>query len=372
MRILIVEPYYTGSHAAWADGIVRHSRHQVSLLTLPGRYWKWRMHGGSITLARRFAELSDAPDLIVATDMLNVPGFLALTRQKSHAIPVVLYFHENQLNYPWSPSDRDVVNNRDKHYAFVNYLSALAADRVLFNSEFHRRLFMDALPNFLKHFPDYNELSSLASIEDKSAVLPPGVDFNRLEGFRPPERGASAQEGGVPVVLWNHRWEYDKNPAEFFDALCALKKRGLRFRLVVLGEQFGTAPPEFEKAKRELESEILHFGYADSLKAYAQWLWRSDILPVTSHQEFFGISVLEAAYCECLLCLPNRLTYPELFPTQDFAGYFYQQGELCSTLEGMMLSLDQRDRTPFRQAALRYDWKRMIDRYDAFFEQSVP
>jgi hypothetical protein len=41
MRILLIEPYFGGSHKAWAQGYVTHSRHDVTLLTLPARFWKW-------------------------------------------------------------------------------------------------------------------------------------------------------------------------------------------------------------------------------------------------------------------------------------------------------------------------------------------
>jgi hypothetical protein len=80
MNIWLVEPYYTGSHRAWADGYQAHSRHDVRLLTLPGRFWKWRMWGGAVTLARQAAALAEPPDLILAADMLNVPVFLSLCR----------------------------------------------------------------------------------------------------------------------------------------------------------------------------------------------------------------------------------------------------------------------------------------------------
>ncbi len=42
-----------------------HSEHQIDLLTLPARFWKWRMHGGAVTLARRFLENDQLPDLLV-------------------------------------------------------------------------------------------------------------------------------------------------------------------------------------------------------------------------------------------------------------------------------------------------------------------
>ncbi len=107
MNILLVEPFFEGSHAAWAEGYQRHSRHRVELLTLTGRFWKWRMHGGAVTLAQRFLESDFCPDRILASDMCDLGTFLALTRERTARLPTAVYFHENQLSYPWSPDDPD-------------------------------------------------------------------------------------------------------------------------------------------------------------------------------------------------------------------------------------------------------------------------
>src|SRR5690606_39843035 len=71
--------------------------------------------------------------LPISSGMTNLPAFLALTRDRLAGVPVVLFFHENQLTYPLREG-----RPRDLTYAYVNYLSALAADRVVFNSAFHR------------------------------------------------------------------------------------------------------------------------------------------------------------------------------------------------------------------------------------------
>jgi hypothetical protein len=80
MRILLVEPYDTGSHSVWMRGYQAHSAHEVHLLSLEGRFWQWRMEGGAVTLAERYLALDPAPDLIVASDMLDLTAFLTLTR----------------------------------------------------------------------------------------------------------------------------------------------------------------------------------------------------------------------------------------------------------------------------------------------------
>jgi len=73
--------------------------------------------------------------------MVNLPAFLALTRHQLADVPVILYFHENQLTYPLPEG-----TTRDYTYAYINYLSALSANRVIFNSAFHQEQFMEALP----------------------------------------------------------------------------------------------------------------------------------------------------------------------------------------------------------------------------------
>ena len=102
MNITLIEPFFSGSHAAWATGYAQHSGHNIDILSLSGNYWKWRMHGGAVTLAKKFLESGAKPDPLLVTDMLDLTTFLALTRQKTARLPAAIYFHENQICYPWS------------------------------------------------------------------------------------------------------------------------------------------------------------------------------------------------------------------------------------------------------------------------------
>ncbi|MCL5942884.1 MAG: DUF3524 domain-containing protein, partial [Actinobacteria bacterium] len=56
LRVWALEPYYGGSHRQFLEGLQAHSTHEVTALTLPGRHWKWRMHGGALSLARQARE----------------------------------------------------------------------------------------------------------------------------------------------------------------------------------------------------------------------------------------------------------------------------------------------------------------------------
>ncbi|MEQ9310777.1 MAG: DUF3524 domain-containing protein [Balneolaceae bacterium] len=358
LKIILLEPFFSGSHRQWAVGFQKYSQHKVDILSLPGRHWKWRMHGGAISLAKQFNALDYTPDLILATSMLDLTTFLSLTRKKSAGIPVHIYFHENQLTYPWSPQDRDVKNKRNNHYAFINYASALSADKVFFNSEYHRNSFLEALPAFLNQFPDKQGKENIEAIRNKSKVLYLGMDLSRFDAFNP------VQEPKEPMILWNHRWEYDKRPKAFYSALYKLKEKGFQFKLIVLGERNEMIPKSFEEAKEKLSDEIINWGYAKNYEEYAKWLWKADILPVTSKQDFFGGSVVEAMYCNCFPLLPNRLAYPEHLSNELKAVCLYEEGELFEKLMSLILKMNETREMSFQSLVNKYDWKVIIEKYD--------
>jgi glycosyltransferase involved in cell wall biosynthesis len=368
MRIILLEPYLTGSHAVWAREYAEHSRHDVRIIGLEGRYWKWRMHGGAVTLAAMFMAGDDTTDLILTTDMLDLPTFLALTRHQTAAIRTAIYFHENQLCYPWSENDRDLKKDRDAHYAFINFASALAADIVLFNSQYHQTAFLRELGRFLRSFPDYNETRTIETIRLKSDVLYLGLDLRSLDGYQ-----AGIRSEAPPLILWNHRWEYDKNPEDFFRALFILSAEGLDFEVALLGESFGEMPAVFNEARSRLAERIVQFGYAENRGEYATWLWKADIIPVTSIQDFFGASVVQAMYCNCCPILPHRLAYPEHIPPEYHEDFFYRDFEdLLAMLRHRITNIDETRRIETRHLISHYDWATMAPRYDVLFQGRDP
>lgn len=367
MNVLLIEPFFTGSHKKWAEEYRQFSSHTVEILSLPGYHWKWRMHGAAVTLANQFMASAFKPDVILATDMLDLSLFLALTRTCTHNIPTTVYFHENQLNYPWSPTDGDVKLKRDNHYAFINYTTALAADKVFFNSAYHLQAFNAELPKFLRAFPDYTNDETATVIAAKSEVLPLGLNLQKLNELKP----AHIEKPQRCVVLWNHRWEYDKNPEAFFKALFEISERGIDFKLVVMGEKYERYPAIFSEAKEKLAQHILHFGYAESYEEYCKWLWVADILPVTSVQDFFGISVVEAMYCNAIPFLPKRLAYPEHLPEKYHATYFYDEEDFVNKLQRRIWDVGYLRVMDTQQYAAKYDWSNMAKVYDEKLEAVI-
>ena len=360
LKILLVEPFFGGSHKKWAEGYKRHSGHQVEILSLPDRHWKWRMHGAAITLSERFRESDFAPDLVLATDILDVATFAANCRSKLGSIPIATYFHENQIAYPWSANDMDRQLQRDNHYGFINYTSALISNKVIFNSNYHMHSFLESLPEFLKQFPDHQNLNTVRSIEEKCSVVHLGLDLKRLDELKP----RSLELRKRAVILWNHRWEYDKNPEAFFNSLYEIQNRGWDFNLVVLGERFNKYPSVFDEAKERLSEKIIHWGFADDESEYVRWLWESDILPVTSNQDFFGGSIVEAMYCNVKPLLPKRLAYPEHLPDRLHPTFFYNEGELTTRLQNWIKDVAVIRKQQTRTFVERYDWSEISSKMD--------
>jgi glycosyltransferase involved in cell wall biosynthesis len=374
-RILALEPWYGGSHRNFLDGLVQHSSHEIETVTMASRFWKWRMQGGSVTLARKTKQLLDGgyrPDVILASDMTNVQAFLALTRDRLADVPVVLYLHENQLTYPL-PKHQE----RDFTYAYINYISCLAADRVVFNSQFHHDEFMEALPGLLRAFPDYTHLHTVAEVRRKSSVLPLGIDLERHARYsgeyHPPNWGPGMKP---PIVLWNQRWEYDKNPEAFFRIMNRLDDSGHTFRLILAGEHFEEQPYEFERAFERYAERIIHYGYAEDFEEYSRLLHRADLVVSTAHHEFFGIAIMEAIYCGCHPLLPDRLSYPELIPESLHrpllhASILYNdEDHLFEVLSNILKGKER----PLPVSTLKaipepLDWRTHVTRFDALFDE---
>lgn len=364
LKILALEPYYNISHSVFLEGYRRYSRHKVDVWSLPGRKWKWRMRGS----AYYFSDLAgkeppgQEPDLILASDFLNLADWKAISPQGYRELPALLYFHENQASYPVSRH-----SSGDHDYGWINLSSCLAADRVLFNSSYHKGEFLEATREALGLMADGVPEDLAERVEGKSGVFPVGIDFEPHD--RALLEGSGLKEG-PPVILWNHRWEYDKRPEVFVDALLGLLEMKVDFRVVICGESFDRSCPAFRNIEQVLGDRLLHLGFYEDRNDYLRAVVGSRVVVSTAAHEFFGISVVEAMYLGCVPVLPRALSYPEILPAELHERCLYSDPEQLPGFLAASLGTDPGDVAGvIRNAAAGYHWQKLAPRLDAILEE---
>ena len=383
--MLFLESFYGGSHREFADGLVQYSRHRIDLHTLPARFWRWRMRGAALHFARAVARPADY-DLLLVTDLMNVADLKAVWG--GECPPILLYVHENQLSYPKPEGEQ-----RDYQFAFTDIASALVADVMVFNSRYHRDAYFAVLPEVLRRMPEYEPAWVPEALAAKARVLYPGcrlpapssTNVARAGGdagaagrqpcaadiaatFAGPAR--CAVRPGPPLVIWNHRWEFDKQPAAFFAALRKVQRAGVAFEVALLGESSQYVPKEFIAAREWLGERVVQYGYLPSRTAYLEWLRRGAVVVSTAIQENFGISVVEAVAAGCHPLLPNRLAYPEVIPAAFHETCLYEDDDALAGKLIALLSNPPVTAPPGLATAMQhYSWDCLAEEYDKLFDE---
>ncbi len=362
LRILALEPYYGGSHRAVLDGLASHVDAEWTLVTLPARKWKWRMRGAAITMAAEVRARADAGerfDLVFASTFLNLAEFRGLAGPTVAAIPAIVYFHENQLVYP----NRHTAE-WDFQFPLTNITSALSAQCCAFNTEWNMREFLAGIPAFLGQFPDHQPRHVAESIAEKSLVVHPPFDpapFDEVLGGPGVE---DARRGPRARIVWPHRWEHDKNPDAFFEAVGVLAAEGLDFEVAVAGQAFSDRPEVFERAEALLRGRLVHCDEPASRADYAHLLATCDVSVSTAENEFFGIAMIEAAYAGCTLLVPDRLAYTELYPAEM---RYRTHDELVARLRALVIERPRPGAA--RDIAEAFTFDRLAPEYSSLFQR---
>lgn len=375
-HILLLEPYYGGSHKAFLTGLIKLQDQldcRFTLLSLPARKWKMRMQLAAPYFAEQILkriEQGATFDSILTSTFLDVAVLRSLLATQGVSIRLALYFHENQFSYPGQVHDPGMFQ-----FTSINFTSALCADRLAFNSHYNRDTFLNGVRQYVKKAVDMDLGHLEEQIWQKSVILSPGIDFQQIDdlydSYRLSEKTAAVQrtvERVEPVarkreqvIVWNHRWEHDKDPETFFQTLFALQDaEKYPFQLIVLGQHFHNQPEIFAQAKTVLHNRILHFGYVKSRQDYARLLMMGDYVVSTARHEFFGISVLEGVRAGCHPVVPDRLAYKEIFPQE----YRYAPGTLQKHLQRLLARPYQQEKsTEVQKLTDAYSWSHLRKRY---------
>ncbi|MEM8925066.1 MAG: DUF3524 domain-containing protein [Actinomycetota bacterium] len=360
LKLLIVEPWFDGSHRRWAEGYQQASSHDVHVLGLPGELWRWRLRGGAVPLAdliQTWMAANGRPDVLMVSGLVDVSQLLGLTRRHLNGTPVVVYQHESQLLYPTQSAV-------DQDSALHNWLSWLAADEVWFNSPFHMYGVIERLEPWLEQLPDKSHLPKVDEVTKKFVVEPVGVDVQGIRNL--PEVPVPP---GPPVILWPHRWEADKDPEAFGNALMKVAQAGHEFGLILAGEDpagfSGSADEARQRIAQAFGARVLAVGPFDHAR-YRMALARADIVVSCAKHEFFGIAVVEAIAAGCVPVLPRALSYPDLIPRDWHEAVLYEPGTFGTALTSALVSFTHRKRATAGLAGSmeRYDWPVIARRYD--------
>ena len=292
--IWLLSAYRADSHAAWADWLVAHLPEvDWRVRELPGRHFRWRIRGNPLSWLDELP--GEPPRRILATSMVDIATLRGLHPWLA-AVPVDYYFHENQFAYPVSP--RQV---RSVEPQIVQLYGALTAERLLFNSQFNRDSFLDGVDDLLRRMPDAVPAGIRARLAPRCRVLPV------------PVTPLAPQTRDPGLILWNHRWEYDKAPEVFADAVERLAERNVDFRLALLGPRPQATPEPLARIRQRVPERIVADGRVSDAD-YRALAGQAGVVVSTATHEFQGLAVLEACTAGARPLVPDALCYPEQYP----------------------------------------------------------
>lgn len=311
MRVLLLSAYAAQSHVHWQRTLqALFPEWHWEVLSLPPRHFSWRVRGNPLYWALAEREVLERRyDLLLATSMVDIATLRGLVPALAR-IPTLLYFHENQFDYPRRPQQQSLLEAQ-----MVSLYGALAADRVVFNSCYNRDSFFRGCEALLAKLPDFVPPGVVAAMRRKSTVLPVPLGPGELAGGSAHWPGPGGDRPRRPLrLVWSGRFEYDKAGDRLLLLLRELASDGPDFELAVTGQRFRDSPPAFGEIERIFGDRLVHFGYLDSRRAYLALLRGADIVVATALHEFQGMAVLEAVAAGCLPAVPARQAYPEIYP----------------------------------------------------------
>ena len=347
--VVLLEPWFEGSHAQWCTGWQQASRHNISVLMGPRGGWRKSLRSGAVFFANELQKSYPTADVIVASTPIDLAGVIGCSSTSLRNKPFILYMHESQFGYPHGlkgpPAD---------HLLATDFNAIKASTRTLVASDYHRELLNKALPEFADRLFLGNAAEAMAGFNINT--LPIGVD---LIGPRP------SDASGPHRLLWNHRWAADKEPEKFVNVITELALNNYDFEVIAIGPVERSGSAQFLKLKKILGPKLVISG-EQSRNSYVNCLHTADIVVSTSKHEFFGVSVVEAISAGARPLLPNRLSYPELVP-DHLRDFFLYSDDIYDSL-ARLITTTRSELHAHRDALIQhvesFNWTSLVHDYD--------
>ena len=306
-KILLLSPYDAMSHQYWRKCLVSEiSAHDFTVVSLPARHFSWRFRGNSLSLAHD-EHLDERYDLVIATSITDLSALVGMKSQLA-SVPAILYFHENQFAFPERVAGLNKLDSIGRSHLverqITSIYAAVSADRLVFNSEYNKFSFLSGADKLLQKMPDFVPSGLVASLENKSQVIPVPLDKNCFQKNTASDRFK---------VVWNHRWKWDKGLTELKAIVHSLVESQLDFEFHLIGQQFENTASEMTETVELLKGKghLGRVGFVESRQDYLELLARSHCVLSTAHHEFQGLAIMEAMASGCVPVVPDRLVYPE-------------------------------------------------------------
>ncbi|NXP46353.1 GTDC1 protein, partial [Heliornis fulica] len=277
MSVLLIEPFYGGSHKQLMDLLQEELREDCVLCTLPAKKWHWKAR----TAALYFMQTVPASTnyrILFASSVLNLAELAAL-RPDLGKLKKILYFHENQLVYPVQK-----CQERDFQYGYNQVLSCLVADVVVFNSAFNMESFLNSIGKFMKLIPDHRPKDLEKIIRPKCQVLYFPVRFPDVSRFMPEHKlarlgkvigvkrnGDVYQSEGLPgqqksrALMETSSAHRESGLCEAQPGLCTTQHEGLPAPLTAPARLNKSEAPESTNPCQEEDKQHLTFNLSNIL-----------------------------------------------------------------------------------------------------------
>lgn len=146
---------------------------EYDLFTLTAKKWHWRSRIGALYFSETIP-LDHQYKTLFTSSVLNLAELIGLRPDLSSCRKIV-YFHENQLNYPVRE-----IKERDCQYGLNQIMTCLSADQIVFNSQYNKISFLDNIKSFLNIAPDLKLKNLKEKLEPRCEVLYFPIPFHSI------------------------------------------------------------------------------------------------------------------------------------------------------------------------------------------------
>ncbi|HEX8143059.1 MAG TPA: N-acetyl-alpha-D-glucosaminyl L-malate synthase BshA [Pyrinomonadaceae bacterium] len=206
---------------------------------------------------------------------------------------------------------------------------------------------------------------------DNIAVIPNFICASDYQRRAMPQLRSELSPEGLPLLVHVSNFRPVKRPVDCVEILARVLERGVRTRLVMVGD--GSERTNAEHRARCL-NVYEHCSFVGKQPKIVDYLSASDVLLLPSEQESFGLAALEAMACEVPVIASRVGGVPEVV-TDGETGYLSETGDvekMSADAARLLSDTDLRSEMGARARASsisRYSTDLVIPQYIEFYER---